>query len=105
MALPFVYGVRKAAWLMARFFVLPWLLLPLGARMPDPQNPRHAILTGNPTLLTIMGILFTIWGAYTVYPLVRGPQSLTETENHPAWKHFYLKMMGAQAGLALACMF
>ncbi|MFY9822576.1 MAG: UbiA family prenyltransferase [Thermoanaerobaculia bacterium] len=103
--LPILYGPRKAAWIMAPFFVLPWLLLPLGAHTPDPQNPQHAILTGNPTLLTIMGVLFTLWGAYTVYLLVRDPKSLTETENHPSWKHMYLMMMGAQVGLALAYMF
>ncbi len=103
--LPILYGPRKAAWIMAPFFVLPWLLLPLGAHLRDPQNPQHAILTGNATLLTIMGILFTIWGIYTVYLLVRDPKSLTETENHPSWKHMYLMMMGAQVGLALAYMF
>jgi 4-hydroxybenzoate polyprenyltransferase len=103
--LPILYGAKKAAWIMAPFFVLPWLLLPLGAHTPDPQNPQHAILTGNPTLLTAMGILFTVWGAYTVYLLVRDPKSLTETENHPSWKHMYLMMMGAQVGLALAYMF
>ena len=103
--LPILYGPRKAAWIMAPFFVLPWLLLPLGAHLRDPQNPQHAILTGNPTLLTIMGILFTIWGLYTVYLLVRDPNSLTETENHPSWKHMYLMMMGAQVAFALAYMF
>ncbi|HYX24391.1 MAG TPA: UbiA family prenyltransferase, partial [Thermoanaerobaculia bacterium] len=103
--LPIVYGVKQAAWIMAPFFVLPWLLLPLGAHTPDPQNPHHAILTGNPLLLTIMGVLFTLWGAYTVYLLVRDPKSLTETENHPSWRHMYLMMMGAQVGLALAYMF
>ena len=72
--LPILYGPRKAAWIMAPFFVLPWLLLPLGAYLRDPQNPQHAILTGNPLLLTIMGVLFTLWGLYTVYLLVRDPQ-------------------------------
>ncbi|MEA2603597.1 MAG: geranylgeranylglycerol-phosphate geranylgeranyltransferase [Acidobacteriota bacterium] len=103
--LPILYGPRKAAWIMAPFFVFPWLLLPLGAHLRDPQNPQHAILTGNPLLLTIMGVLFTLWGLYTVYLLVRDPDSLTETENHPSWKHMYLMMMGAQVGLALAYMF
>jgi 4-hydroxybenzoate polyprenyltransferase len=103
--LPIVYGVKKAAWIIAPFFVFPWLLLPLGAFVRDPQNPQHAILTGNPWLLTIMGVLFTIWGIYTVYLLVRDPNSLTETENHPSWKHMYLMMMAAQVGLALAYMF
>ena len=46
--LPIVYGVKKAAWIISPFFVLPWLLLPLGAVLRDPQNPSHPILTGNP---------------------------------------------------------
>jgi hypothetical protein len=30
--LPILYGVKKAAWIIAPFFVFPWLLIPLGAR-------------------------------------------------------------------------
>lgn len=103
--LPIIHGVRKAVWIISPFFIFPWLLLPLGAFLRDPQNPEHAILTGNPWLLTAMGILFTIWGTYTVYLLLRDPDSLTTTENHPSWKHMYLMMMGAQIGLALAYIF
>jgi 4-hydroxybenzoate polyprenyltransferase len=103
--LPILYGPKKAAWMISPSFVLPWLLLPLGAHLRDPQGPRHAILTGDPRLLTAMGVLFTLWGAYTVWLLVRDPASLTETENHPSWKHMYLMMMAAQAGFALAYLF
>ncbi len=103
--LPILYGVEKAAWIISPFFVFPWLLLPLGALLPDPQNPAHPILTGNAYLLTGLGILFTLWGIYTVYLLLRDPKSLTETENHPSWKHMYLMMMGAQVGFALAYLF
>jgi 4-hydroxybenzoate polyprenyltransferase len=102
--LPIVYGVRKAAWIISPFFVFPWLLIPLGAFLPDPQNPEHPILTGNPWVLTAFGVIFTIWGAYTVWLLLRDPDSLTETENHPSWKHMYLMMMGAQVAFALAYM-
>jgi geranylgeranylglycerol-phosphate geranylgeranyltransferase len=100
--LPIVYGVKKAAWIIAPFFVFPWLLLPIGVLVRDPQNPAHPILTGNPWLLSGLGILLTIWGCYTVYLLVRDPDSLTETENHPSWKHMYLMMMAAQVGFALS---
>jgi len=103
--LPIVYGVKKAAWMISPSFVLPWVLIPLGAYLPDPQNPSHAILTGNPTLLTALGILLTVWGAYTVYLLVRDPASLTQTENHPSWKHMYMMMMAGQIGFALAYLF
>jgi 4-hydroxybenzoate polyprenyltransferase len=100
--LPIVYGVRRAAWMISPFFVLPWLLLPLGARLRDPLNARHAILTGNPWLLTALGALLTLWGAYTVYLLVRDPESLTTSENHPSWRQMYLMMMAAQIGFAAA---
>ncbi len=103
--LPILHGVRRAAWIISPFFVLPWLLLPLGARLADPRDPSHPILTGNPTLLTLLGLLLTAWGAYTVYLLVRDPASLAETENHPSWRHMYLMMMAAQIGFALAYLF
>jgi len=103
--LPILHGVRKAAWIISPFFVLPWLLLPLGAWLRDPQDPAHAILTGNPVLLTLLGALLTVWGIYTVYLLVRDPASLAETENHPSWRHMYLMMMAVQIGLAVAYVF
>jgi 4-hydroxybenzoate polyprenyltransferase len=100
--LPIVHGVEKAAWMISPFFVFPWLLLPVGALMADPQNPEHPILTGDPWLLSGLGVVLTLWGAYTVYLLLRDPASLTETENHPSWRHMYLMMMFAQVGFALA---
>jgi 4-hydroxybenzoate polyprenyltransferase len=103
--LPILYGAQKAAWIISPFFILPWLFVPLGAFLRDPQNPSHAILTGNPWILTAFGAVFTVWGAYTVWLILRDPKSLTETENHPSWKHMYLMMMGAQVAFALAYMF
>jgi 4-hydroxybenzoate polyprenyltransferase len=100
--LPIVYGVEKAAWIIAPFFVLPWLMLPLGVWLHDPQSPSHRILTGNPTALCVLGALLTLWGVYTVYLLLRDPASLAETENHPSWRHMYMMMMFAQVGLAVA---
>ncbi|MEM7052715.1 MAG: UbiA family prenyltransferase [Acidobacteriota bacterium] len=100
--LPIVYGVRKAAWIISPFFVLPWVLIPLGTVLPDPQSEGLAILTGNAAVLTGLGILLTLWGIYTSYLLLRDPDSLTTTENHPSWKHMYLMMMAAQIGFALA---
>ncbi len=100
--LPIVYGPKKAAWIIAPFFVLPWPLLPLGAFLPDPRNPAHPILTGDRTLLSLLGVVLTLWGIYTVYLLVRDPDSLTATENHPSWRHMYLMMMFAQVGFAVA---
>jgi geranylgeranylglycerol-phosphate geranylgeranyltransferase len=100
--LPILYGPRKAALIISPFFVFPWLLLPLGAFLPDPQNPGHPILTGNAWLLSGLGGLLTLWGIYAVYLILRDPDELTQSENHPSWKHMYLMMIGAQIGLALA---
>lgn len=100
--LPILHGPRKAAWIIAPFFVFPWLLIPLFAWLPDPQNPAHAILTGNRWALTGLGALLTVWGIYTVYLLLRDPDELTRTENHPSWRHMYLMMMAAQIGFAAA---
>lgn len=100
--LPILYGVRRAAWIISPFFVLPWLLMPLGVWIPDPKNPEHPILTGDPTFLVALGLGLTVWGIYTVYLLLRDPDSLTQTENHPSWQHMYLMMMAAQVGFAVA---
>ncbi|HEY5609725.1 MAG TPA: UbiA family prenyltransferase [Thermoanaerobaculia bacterium] len=100
--LPIEYGVRKAAYIIAPFFVFPWLLMPVGAWMRDPFAPEHAILTGDATFLTLLGIGLAIWGIYTAWLLVRRPEELTATENHPSWRHMYWMMMAAQVGFAVA---
>jgi geranylgeranylglycerol-phosphate geranylgeranyltransferase len=92
--LPIAFGVRRAAWMIAPFFVFPWLLMPLGAHL--------GILTGNAKLLTLFGLLLAAWGAYTVYLIVKNPDDLTTTENHPSWRHMYLMMMAAQVAFAAA---
>ena len=92
--LPIAFGVRKAAYIIAPFFVFPWLLMPLGAHL-------H-ILTGNPLALDIVGLTLSVWGVYTLWLIVRNPDELTSTENHPSWRHMYLMMMAAQVGFAVA---
>ena len=82
---------------MTPSFVIPWLLMPVGA--------LTGILTGNATFLIILGIALSLWGAYTVWLIVRDPDELTATENHPSWRHMYLMMMAAQVGFALAYVF
>ena len=92
--LPIRYGVRRAAWMIAPFFIFPWLLIPLGAQL--------GILTGNSTFLVLLGLALALWGSYTVWLIVRNPDELTATENHPSWRHMYLMMMAAQIGFAAA---
>jgi 4-hydroxybenzoate polyprenyltransferase len=99
--LPIVHGVERAARFIAPFFVLPWLLIPIGCRLPDPFG-RGPILSGNPVLLTLLGLSLAAWGGWTARLIVRDPRSLAESENHPSWTHMYLMMMYAQVGFAVA---
>ena len=92
--LPIAFGVKRAAYMIAPFFVLPWLLMPIGA--------ARGILTGNHTALIVLGVGLALWGCYTVWLIVRNPEELTATENHPSWRHMYLMMMAAQIGFAVA---
>ncbi|HKD16967.1 MAG TPA: UbiA family prenyltransferase [Thermoanaerobaculia bacterium] len=94
--LPIRFGVARAAKIMAPFFVLPWLLIPVLTWLPG-----GARLTGNRVFLTALGIGLALWGAYTARLLLRNPEELASTENHPAWTHMYLMLMCAQAGFAL----
>jgi 4-hydroxybenzoate polyprenyltransferase len=95
--LPISHGVKAAAWIIAPFFVFPFFLIPIGV--------WRGILTGNPTLLMILGPALILYGIYTVYLLVRKPEELAATENHPSWTHMYRMMMVAQIGFALAYIF
>jgi 4-hydroxybenzoate polyprenyltransferase len=92
--LPIALGVRRAAYTIAPFFVIPWLLMPIGT--------SFGILTGNHIALIILAIGLAIWGAYTLWLIVSNPDELTATENHPSWRHMYLMMMAAQIGFAVA---
>jgi 4-hydroxybenzoate polyprenyltransferase len=100
--LPVRFGVARAARMMAPFFVLPWLAIPVLARLPDPNRSGGWLLTGNRTLLTVLGLGLAAWGAYTARLLLANPDELARTENHPAWTHMYLLLMAAQVGFALA---
>ncbi|MEP6992988.1 MAG: UbiA family prenyltransferase [Acidobacteriota bacterium] len=100
--LPVRFGVRRAAAIIAPFFVVPWLLIPLFAWLPDPFDAGTPLLTGNRVFLTLLGLVLAAWGGYAARLLLRNPEELAATENHPAWTHMYLLMMSAQAGFALA---
>jgi len=99
---PIRYGVVTAARMIAPFYVLPWLLLPVGAWLDNPWAPGQTILTGHPGILTALGIGLALWGANTVRLILRDPQALADSENHPSWTQMYLMMMAAQVGFAIA---
>ena len=94
LTLPLRYGVTKSAWMIAPFFVLPFLLMPLGA--------ARGYLTGNPLLLSLFGYGLSLWGVYVCFLILRRPEELASVENHVSWRHMYLMMMTAQTAFALS---
>jgi 4-hydroxybenzoate polyprenyltransferase len=92
--LPIQYGVRRAAWMISPSFVVPFLMIPLGAWL--------RILTGNFLLLQILGAVMTSYGIYVCYLMLRRPEELAIEENHVSWAHMYRMMFVAQIGFAVA---
>ncbi len=92
--LPIQYGVARAAWMISPSFVLPFLMIPLGA--------WTRVLTGNFWLLQALGFLMTAYGLYVCYLMLRRPHELAVEENHVSWAHMYRMMFVAQIGFALA---
>jgi len=92
--LPIQFGVKKAAWMISPSFVLPFLMIPIGA--------WAGILTGNFWLLQALGAFMTAYGLYVCYLMLRRPDDLAIEENHVSWAHMYRMMFAAQIGFALA---
>jgi len=92
--LPIQYGVRRAAWMISPSFVVPFLMIPVGAWV--------GVLTGNFWLLQLLGCVMTAYGLYVCYLMLRRPEVLAVEENHVSWAHMYRMMFVAQIGFALA---
>ena len=92
--LPIQFGVRRAAWMISPSFVVPFLLIPVGA--------WTGILTGRFWLLQALGAVMTLYGVYVCYLMLRRPEDLAVEENHVSWAHMYRMMFVAQVGFALA---
>ncbi|MGE5178665.1 MAG: UbiA family prenyltransferase [Bacteroidota bacterium] len=92
--LPVLLGPKKAAWITAPFLVLPFLLIPWGL--------RQGFLTGTPWVLDSLAVILVVWGSYVAWLMLRRPDDLARTENHPSWTHMYVMMFTAQIGFALA---
>jgi 4-hydroxybenzoate polyprenyltransferase len=95
--LPIIYGVTRAAWMISPSFVVPFLMIPVGA--------SAGILTGNFWLLQALGALMTVYGIYVCYLMLRRPEELAVEENHVSWAHMYRMMFVAQIGFAVAYLF
>jgi len=92
--LPIQFGVSRAAWMISPSFVIPFLMIPVGAWL--------GILTGSFWLLQLLGIVMTLYGLYVCYLMLRRPEELAVEENHVSWAHMYRMMFVAQIGFALA---
>jgi 4-hydroxybenzoate polyprenyltransferase len=92
--LPIIYGVRRAAWMISPSFVIPFVMINVGA--------FTRVLTGNFWLLQILGSVMTLYGLYVLYLMLRRPEDLAVEENHVSWAHMYRMMFVAQIGFALA---
>jgi 4-hydroxybenzoate polyprenyltransferase len=99
LTLPLRYGPRKAAWLIAPFLVLPWLLIPLGTL---PWFHGKSLLTGNAFALRLLGLSLVLWGALVARSILRDPEELSRSENHPSWSQMYAMMIWAQLGFAIS---
>src|SRR3954470_8666484 len=92
--LPIIYGVRRAAWMISPSFVLPFLMISVGA--------FAGILTGHFVLLQLLALVMTAYGVYVCYLMLRRPEDLAVEENHVSWAHMYRMMFVAQVGFAIA---
>jgi 4-hydroxybenzoate polyprenyltransferase len=92
--LPIIYGVRRAAWMISPSFVVPFVMMAIGAW-------TH-ILTGHAALLYALSAIMTAYGLYVCYLMLRRPEELAVEENHVSWAHMYRMMFVAQIGFAAA---
>jgi 4-hydroxybenzoate polyprenyltransferase len=92
--LPIIYGVRRAAWMISPSFVVPFLMISVGA--------WTRVLTGNFILLQALSVVMTAYGLYVCYLMLRRPEDLAVEENHVSWAHMYRMMFVAQIGFAVA---
>jgi len=92
--LPIIYGVRRAAWMISPSFVVPFVMIAVGA--------WTGVLTGNFLLLQLLALVMTAYGMYVCYLMLRRPEDLAVEENHVSWAHMYRMMFVAQVGFAIA---
>lgn len=97
--LPVKYGPVKAARVIGPFLSFPWLLLILGAFVSLPSGAR---LLSAPRLgLTIVGLILFAYGLAVSKLIMKEALDPEAAKKRRSWKHMYLMMMAAQAGLAL----
>lgn len=97
MSLPLRFGARRAALMMAPFYVLPWAVLML---LPYVEPAGRPLSSLQPAGAVVLGGLLLLHGTATAGFLVRaaGGRGL----GRGAWRNLYLLMLEAQVGLAAA---
>lgn len=92
-SLPLRFGPRRAAWIMAPFYVLPWVLLAVMTTLPPPHGLR-----ADPSVAFPLCLLLAGHAAFTVAYLARHAE---RGLGLGVWRNLYLLMMEAQVGLAV----
>jgi len=87
--LPVVYGPKRAALISGPFFIVPFILIPVGVLR------GHLIEAANYLLILVA------WGAYVMWLLqTHATERDPNFENSPVWKHMYLMLFALQLGFA-----
>ena len=84
--LPILYGHERAARFTGPFFILPFVLIPVGIYTGVLINEAALLL-----FLFIYGLYINFNMKYLVKPRSNG-------ENSPAWLHYYFMLMALQMG-------
>jgi len=88
--LPVRFGARGASRIVAPFYIVPFLLIPIGAKL--------GVLTGNPRVLGVIWLIFLAAGAAVA---ALGIAEAGE-KKRGVWVGTYLLMMVIQVGLIVA---
>ncbi len=88
--LPILYGNDKAAKITGPFFVLPFILIPIGVYMGILVHRTIFLL-----ILLVYGIYINLNMKNLINPRGKG-------ENSPAWRHYYFMLMALQLGFSAA---
>lgn len=84
--LPVLYGNYRAAVITGPFFVLPFMLIPLG------------VLFGFLPFAAIYLTVFIVYGIYVNFRLMNLSNPRKNGENSSAWLHYYLMLMTLELG-------
>ncbi len=84
--LPILYGNDKAAKMTGAFFVLPFVLIPIG------------VYTGILVQRTIFLLILFVYGIYINLNMKNLIKPREKGENSRAWRHYYFMLMALQLG-------